>query len=114
MSSQAPPVVDVSTQLDLVGESRRRLALEVLAANDTPLTLRDLATEIVTCEHDAPLHDAPEGAVRSVHISLAHVHIPKFVDPGVIEYDETRNHIQKVDFDRLEPTLSALTDAELE
>lgn len=114
MSTRVSPAIDVSTQLDIVGVSRRRLALEVLAANETPLTLRDLATEIVTREHDASLPDVPANAVMAVHVSLSHVHIPKLVDADVIDYDETRQHIQEVNLEHLEPVLSVVVDIDLE
>lgn len=103
-------VSDLDIQFDLLADSRRQLALRVLDEHESPVTLRDLANEIVTREHDAALPNVPSSAVRDVHASLHHVHLPKLSDADVIDYDTTRNRVTGVDHDDLQPMLSLLPD----
>lgn len=106
MCSTAP---DLDTQLILLADSERRLALTALGAHEPPLTLRDLVTEVVTREHAVPLPDVPPDAMANAFVRFHHVHIPRLVDAGVIEYDAERTLIEDVTLDGLGSTLAAVT-----
>lgn len=81
-----------SERYDLLANERRRTVLAVLDRETTPVTLETMAGEVADCESVA---DAPDtGAVRSVQVSLHHVHLPKMAQLGVLTYDTTGQRIE--------------------
>ena len=85
----------IDAVLDALSDGRQRLVLGLLAARgDEPVSLETLADEIVEREAARAGGSAPRP--REVRISLAHHHLPKLDDLGLVEYDhdamEVRNH----------------------
>lgn len=71
-------------QYRLLASPHRRAALAALADRSAPVDLEDLAREVVASECD----DADDGACADeVAIRLHHVHLPKMVELGVLDYD---------------------------
>jgi hypothetical protein len=68
--------------------ARRREALTVLREAGAPLALADLAADIVAAERPggAPDYDA----IQQCRIMLYHVHVPRLVEAGAVEFDPAR------------------------
>lgn len=84
-----PPTID--EVFDVLSDSRRRTALEVLIAHEVPLALADLADEVAVREHDARITDISEETVRDVYLSLYHKHVPKLREADVVRYHQERD-----------------------
>lgn len=78
-----------SERHDLLAKERRRVAVDVLTEAGS-MTLEELASEVVDRRHDSTDEDAIERARTSLH----HVHLPKMVDIGVIDYDPETKRVQ--------------------
>ncbi|MFC5368882.1 DUF7344 domain-containing protein [Salinirubrum litoreum] len=80
---------------DVLQARRRRLALWYLHERaEGEARLRALARHVAALEADTDAH-AVDGAVRQrVQLSLYQAHLPKLVDFGVVEYDETRERVE--------------------
>ncbi|MFC6718043.1 hypothetical protein ACFQGT_10430 [Natrialbaceae archaeon GCM10025810] len=75
----------------LAGE-RRGMALDVLAGQEPPIELAELAAGIAARENGADAVD--EEIVARVACSLHHVHLPLLSDCGLIEYATDANRIE--------------------
>lgn len=84
---------------DVLSNQRRRIALHCLKKHGTPLTLADLAEEVVVMEQDAPLTEIPVRDVRATYMSLYHRHVPKMRDAGVLQYDQKTDSVVLADAD---------------
>lgn len=101
--------------LDLSGAKHRRIVLAVLAEQQQSFTLDDLAKAIVKHNHHTPLKEASGETITQIKTELYHCHIPKLEDTGVVEYDADRHVVEPTAaFERLEPHLSAILDADPE
>lgn len=85
--------VDTDDLFDVVSNVRRRFVVACLDEYATPMALRDVADELATWEHDAPIAEVPEENVRSIYVSLYHVHVPKLAAAGIVEYSEERDAV---------------------
>ena len=65
----------------LLARRRRRLILRILQDSPASMTPRALAERIQECE------STPDGDLRDITVSLAHVHLPKLDEAQVIRYD---------------------------
>ena len=64
---------------EALADSRRRAALDVVSDADPPVTLSDLAESVAA---------RLAGSDRErVHVSLAHAHVPKLDEYGILDYD---------------------------
>lgn len=81
------------TLLDVLSYSRRRQILSRLDSGRTPMSLANLADEIVVHERDAPLAEIPAGDVKQVYMSLYHSHVPRLEDADLVEYDQERDAV---------------------
>lgn len=77
----------------LLAAARRRYALTYLSGRSQPVALADLAEEVAVREHGDPIAAIPDPEVRRIYLSLYHLHVPKMVEAGAIEYDRDRNAI---------------------
>lgn len=86
-----------SAQLDQLfdglADRRRRYALAVLHEHDAPLALADLADEVATGWDGRRFADGSTGDVEQVYASLYHMHIPKLVEAGLVEYDASQDTV---------------------
>lgn len=72
----------------LLAADRRRLAIELLAQERSPIGRNALAAKIARREND---REPDSDAISDVERSLHHVHLPKLAAAGVIdEYPETQ------------------------
>ncbi len=93
-SRPVPDVLELEPVYEALGHSRRRYLCYTLF-EDAAWSLTDLATKVAAWESDVPEHEVPADDREAVYVSLYHVHVPKLVDVGVIEFDETDETITK-------------------
>ena len=74
----------------VLSNAQRREALRVLRAAGAPMALADLAVDVVDDGRrgrgDAPVYEA----IQHCRLMLYHVHVPKLVDAGAVEFDPER------------------------
>ncbi|WP_276300378.1 DUF7344 domain-containing protein [Halorussus lipolyticus] len=98
------PVGDVSlsidTTLELLADHDRRVVIDYLQdGDDRTVTIDELATYLASrtdeCAADPPSADR-------VQTMLHHVHVPKLVDTGVVDYDARNEEVRYWGSERLE------------
>lgn len=83
--------------LDLLSDSRRRGALRAVHDyGDGPVPVETIADAVVEREADRGDRTAPS-IRREVRVALAHYHLPKLDEAGVIEYDHDAKEVSKRD-----------------
>lgn len=101
--------------LDLCGDKHRRIVLAVLAGQQRTLTIDDLAKAVVKHNHHTPLREVPGEEMVQIKSSLHHAHVPELEASGLVEYDIDRHLVEPTaQFERTEPHLSAILDADPE
>lgn len=99
--------------LELCKDQHRRIVLGFLAENPQSMTMNDVTEAIVKHNHHAPRSAVSAKTITGIQNELHHVHLPKLADSGLIEYDAQRQRVEPAgQFDRIEPHLSALLDAD--
>lgn len=99
--------------LDLCRDRHRRIVLGTLAEERRTLTLRDLATAVLTNDHNDAITEAADEDLEEIRCSLYHVHLPKLESAGLVEHDPERKTVAPTErFDRIEPTLSRILAAD--
>ncbi|MFC7009750.1 DUF7344 domain-containing protein [Halalkalicoccus salilacus] len=79
---------------DVLSHSHRRFVLQYLQTADTPLSVNEVATELVAWKNPLAAADQlSDGRATLVEISLVHSHLPKMAEVGLIRYDETRQTV---------------------
>ncbi|WP_232700499.1 DUF7344 domain-containing protein [Halobacterium wangiae] len=76
-------------QYRLLANERRRVTVDVLADQSSPLTLGELATAV-----DARENDLGSERQRVLEVRLHHVHLPMLADAGVLDYDPETNRVE--------------------
>ena len=80
--------------LTLLSHRHRRVVLDLLRAQDRPLTLRDLRNEIIEREHGTEITELDDEQANQPMVALYHVHIPKLAEAGVVTYDHDRKVVE--------------------
>lgn len=106
--------VEFDTVLELCRDRHRRIVLAVLADQDRPLTMHDLTKAILKHNHHTPLAAVSGEDLTAIQTSLYHTHVPKLAAGGFVDYDPERGVVTPAAFDRLQPALSAIVDADPE
>lgn len=78
---------DTNLVFESLSSPRRRCTLACLHEHVTPMPLDQLAGKIAAWELHAPIEDIDENNIKTIHVSLYHVHVPKLADAGLVEYD---------------------------
>ena len=79
---------------DVLSHSHRRFILRYLRAADTPLSVNEVARELVAWKDPLSAADQLSNSrATPVEISLVHSHLPKMAEAGLIRYDETRQTV---------------------
>lgn len=76
---------------EVLSVKRRRLILDILENETTPIGLDTLESKLATRETGVDEDD--EEAVERVALSLHHVHLPKMVASGILDYDTSAYQI---------------------
>lgn len=101
------------TMLDLCQNQHRRIVLGVLAEEQRSLTLNDLTKAVLQYNHQTPITEASEDVLTKIRLSLYHVHLPKLVSEGFINYDTERQLAEPTEqLAQAGPTLSTIVDAD--
>ncbi len=70
-----------------LANQRRRLVVSVLDQDSQPVTLSDLAKRVAARTDETPTAGGTDAAVERIRTSLHHVHLPKLVEAGIVDYD---------------------------
>lgn len=96
----------VDTVFDLLSNRRRRLILYLLVDGEDAVQCEELARKVASLEVNDDIGEVPSEEYTRVLISLDHIHLPRLVDDGVVEYDRDEGVIVPTDvMDRLRPYL---------
>lgn len=108
-----PP--DFDAIFKLCQHQHRRIVLAVLAHEQRSVTLNDLTKAVLKYNHQTPIAEVPEDLARDIRLSLYHSHLPILASKEVVSYDPSQQTVEPTqEFDRLQPTLSAILDFDLE
>lgn len=91
---------------EALASPRRRAALAYLRETEGSVALTELATEIAHRERETGEPALRHEQWNDVTAALAHVHLPKLADEGLVEYDEAAETV--VLGDLAEPALTQL------
>ena len=80
---------------DVLSNERRQLTLDILAANENSLTIRELS-ELVA-ERETGEQPPPRNKRQSAYVSLQQTHLPKLDKLGIIDYDTTSKRASLTD-----------------
>lgn len=79
--SRTPP-------MDCLTNRRRRYLLQVLVGSPTSMTERELAEEVVSATQGTPVDGVVDEEIRSAHINLRHIDLPKLSEAGLLTWNE--------------------------
>jgi len=98
----------------LLQNQRRRLALRYLRdAEEDTVRMRDLAEQVAAWEHDTTVALLSSRERQRVYIPLYQNHLPKLAKQGVIDYQQSRGVVTRLDAaDQLDPYLPTVSDEE--
>jgi hypothetical protein len=82
-----------SVAFEILAESYRRHLITYLLTNETPVAIHDLATYVAARERRTSRAAVTPGERDEVAARLIHVHLPKLVDFGIIEWIPERGEI---------------------
>lgn len=71
---------------DALADRRRRRTLHLLREIGRPLTLESLAERLVAIDREGG-RELPDAAVERTYVALAHVHVPRLADAGLVRFD---------------------------
>ncbi|GAA0670920.1 hypothetical protein ACFQDG_15485 [Natronoarchaeum mannanilyticum] len=77
-----------------LAHERRRTVLRRLREYGMPMTLADLADEVVGSENDEPVPELSGEEVTRVAARLHHVDLPKLAEAGFLTYDLQTNVVR--------------------
>jgi hypothetical protein len=92
MTDDGPSRLPVDVLFDLLAVERRRLALYHLATVGT-CSLDDLVAAVANAGADCATPPGAE-ARAAVAATLAHAHLPRLVDAGVVAFDRERGRVE--------------------
>lgn len=81
-------------EFGVLAQQRRLVALIVLIEHDDPLTIDELVTEVARRELDVPSAELTDEQRRQIRLSFHHVHLPKLVERGVVEYRQSTDELR--------------------
>lgn len=79
---------------EVLSDRRRRILLELLRTTDAPMAFADAVREVVEREHDERFSELSDDVIENVHVSIHHIHVPKLVTAGLVEYDADRRTLE--------------------
>lgn len=111
-----PNVLELDFAFEILDNSRRRYLLYALGANRR-WTLAVLATKLVAWERGTDEMDVDRKSADRMYTSLYHVHVPKLVDHGIVQFKGKRTIARTDDANQVFAILErvgASLDSELE
>lgn len=79
---------------DLLSKERRRYALYYLERRDGPVSIDELAEQVIEWESDPAAVSVPEERFERVELELHHNHLPKASEAEFVEYDPERGVVE--------------------
>lgn len=92
-----PGALTLDTLFEVLAHRRRRQVLRILGENGEAMETEELARSLAASEDRDGNGEPPAEAVRSVHRSLYHVHLPKLAEVPLVEYDEERGTVTRTE-----------------
>jgi len=83
-----------SVVFELISQKHRRYVIDVLASQESPLTLSELVDAVAAKKQEEPVDTADNSALS---VRLYHVDLPKLHEYGIIEFDPSAGRIQPTD-----------------
>ncbi|QWC19013.1 hypothetical protein [Halorubrum sp. 2020YC2] len=81
------------TVFTLLSARRRREMLRILTQSGGEATVADMVAEVAHREHGRDVNAAKR---KAIYVSLHQIHIPKFVEAGVLEHDVANRTIRPI------------------
>jgi|AntRauTorcE11898_2_1112593.scaffolds.fasta_scaffold68888_2 hypothetical protein len=107
----------LETVLGVCRHKHRRIVLAALANQQQSISIDDLTDAIIKHNHHLLPTETDDETDKQIHVGLHHVHLPKLVDAGFIQYDAERKLVEPTaQVGREESHLSAILamDSELQ
>ena len=79
---------------EALADDSRRHVLSALCRAETPLSLSELAIDLVNAETGPANPTSEDDPVRNRKIELYHRHVPKLADAGLVEFDADRRMVR--------------------
>ncbi|MFC3476715.1 DUF7344 domain-containing protein [Halobacterium litoreum] len=90
--------LDADDVFHLLQNQRRRYALRYLQLADSDtVKMRDLAEQVAAWEHDTTVELLSSKQRQRVYIPLYQNHLPKLADEGIIDYQQSRGVVTRLD-----------------
>jgi len=90
--------LEVDDVFHLLQNQRRRYALQYLQMADSDtVKMRDLAEKVAAWEHDTTVELLSSKQRQRVYIPLYQNHLPKLAEEGVIDYQQSRGVVTRLD-----------------
>lgn len=90
--------LDADDVFHLLQNQRRRYALRYLQLADADtVKMRDLAEQVAAWEHDTTVQLLSSKQRQRVYIPLYQNHLPKLADEGIIDYQQSRGVVTRLD-----------------
>lgn len=86
--------LSLNVVFDILKNTRRRRVLHLLAEDDGPTTLGDMAERIAAVENDKPRAQLNAQERKRVYVGLYQCHLPRMDDADVIGFDENRGTVE--------------------
>jgi DNA-binding transcriptional ArsR family regulator len=87
------PLLELDEVFAALGDTRRRYLLYTLVNEKSEVPLTELAANIAAWEENKPVSEVTDDEHMDVYVSLYHIHVPKLVDVGIVDYQEAEDII---------------------
>jgi hypothetical protein len=84
---------DASVALELLADGDRRRLLDHLIGRLTPISVRELATQLAAEQDGTALADVSSETLARVRTELCHTHLPALDEAGLLEWDSDANTV---------------------
>ncbi len=97
--TEEPPISDggLDAVFGALATERRRSVVRCLDEHGSPLALDVLAELLADAERSATAADPDPTVADEIYTSLYHVHVPKLVDAGIVEYDRQGDTVERAE-----------------
>jgi hypothetical protein len=96
-SRRAPGGVSVSTLFEVLGNERRRHAIQVLRDREEPVTLSALSEAVAARENDRAPEELTRDQRKRTYTALQQTHLPKMDDADVLTFDKAAGEVRPGD-----------------
>jgi hypothetical protein len=90
--TETPDSLPLDDRLSLLSSHYRRYLLYGLSKYTTPVSLAVLTDTVTGLEHGTPVEQYRDERLR-IYTSLYHNHLPRLVDAGVVQYNQSEDTV---------------------